>query len=296
MKILYIGCVKTSEVFLRKLIELNAEIIGIVTKEKSTFNADFVDLGSVACRENIPYCYTQDINNAETIQFIRDKKPDIIFCFGWSQLLNQKILIIPKYGVIGFHPAKLPDNRGRHPIIWALALGLQETASTFFIMDEKADTGNIIAQDLIEITYTDDAASLYDKVLKTGCKQIERLMREYHCGSIKSIRQRTQAGNVWRKRSKEDGKIDWRMSSNMIYNLVRALTHPYVGAHFIFQEKEYKVWKVKEVMTEDYRNIEPGKILAVYSNSNFLIKAGDNLIEVLECETIDFENNNYLKE
>lgn len=30
-----------------------------------------------------------------------------------------------------------------------------------------------------------------------------------------------------------DGQIDWRMSSRAIYNLVRALTRPYPGAHFL---------------------------------------------------------------
>lgn len=47
--------------------------------------------------------------------------------------------------LIGFHPANLPQNRGRHPIIWALFLSLQETASTFFMMDEDTDSGDIIS-------------------------------------------------------------------------------------------------------------------------------------------------------
>jgi len=39
---------------------------------------------------------------------------------------------IAPLGVVGFHPAALPANRGRHPLIWALFLGLKKTASTFF--------------------------------------------------------------------------------------------------------------------------------------------------------------------
>ena len=49
-------------------------------------------------------------------------------------------------GILGYHPSLLPFNRGRHPIIWALALGLKETGSTFFFMDENADTGDIVSQ------------------------------------------------------------------------------------------------------------------------------------------------------
>ena len=48
---------------------------------------------------------------------------------------------IPKIGVIGFHFAQLPKNRGRHPIIWALAIGLKETASDLYqrILDIAAE-------------------------------------------------------------------------------------------------------------------------------------------------------------
>ena len=59
-------------------------------------------------------------------------RPDIIFCFGWSRLIKEELLKIPKKGVVGYHPAMLPKNRGRHPLIWALALGIKTTGSTFF--------------------------------------------------------------------------------------------------------------------------------------------------------------------
>ena len=70
-------------------------------------------------------------NEAEQISFITEKSPDVIYCFGWSHILSKKILKLPPYGVVGFHPAELPNNRGRHPIVWALFLGLKKTASTF---------------------------------------------------------------------------------------------------------------------------------------------------------------------
>ena len=45
------------------------------------------------------------------------------------------------------------------------------------------------------------------------------------------IKQDKTLGNSWRKRTKQDGKIDFRMSTNAIINLVKALSLPYVGAH-----------------------------------------------------------------
>ena len=79
-------------------------------------------------------------------------KPDIIFCFGWSSLIKSEVLNLTKLGVVGYHPAMLPNNRGRHPLIWAKILGLTQTGSTYFFMDEGADTGDILDQSSFEIS------------------------------------------------------------------------------------------------------------------------------------------------
>lgn len=132
MDALFIGCVKSSEVFLRKLCELDINIVGVITKEYSQFNSDFVSLSFLSEEKGLDYIFTKNINDKDSVAYIKNKAPDIIFCLGWSQLIKQQILEIPRIGIVGFHPAALPNNRGRHPLIWALALGLQETASTFF--------------------------------------------------------------------------------------------------------------------------------------------------------------------
>ncbi len=294
MRIVFIGCVKSSEIFLNKLIENNAEIVGVITKSESKFNADFVDLGEICRKQKIDYLYVQNINDHTSKDYIKEKNADLILCLGWSQILDEDILCLPKLGCVGFHPAQLPFNRGRHPMIWALALGLERTASTLFLMDAMADTGKIISQKYVEIDYTDDAASLYDKVMKIAANQLVDVMWDLENNTLNMVSQSAEEGNTWRKRGKEDGKIDWRMSSRSIYNLVRALARPYVGAHFTYHDKEYKVWKVREVFEKGYENIEPGKIIKIISEYDFVIKTGDNLIEVLECDNIQLESGEYL--
>ena len=293
MRILFIG-VKSSEIFLNKLIEINANIVGVVTKSESKFNADFVDLGEICRKQKIDYLYVHNINDCISKEYIKEKNADLILCLGWSQILDEDILGLPKLGCVGFHPAQLPFNRGRHPLIWALALGLERTASTLFLMDATADTGKIISQKYVEIDYTDDASSLYDKVMKIAANQLVDVMRGFENSTLNIVSQSVEEGNAWRKRGKEDGKIDWRMSSRSIYNLVRALTKPYVGAHFTYQDKEYKVWKAREIFEEGYENIEPGKIIKVISDYDFVIKTGDYLIEVLECDNIQLKSGEYL--
>jgi Methionyl-tRNA formyltransferase len=293
MRIVFIGCVKSSSIFLQKLIEMKEDLVGVVTKAESAFHADFVDLGSICRDNNIDYIQIQHVNDIQSKKYIKSKKPDLILCLGWSQLLDEEVLHIPRLGCIGFHPAELPYNRGRHPLIWALVLGLEKTASSFFLMDADADRGRMVSQKYVDIDISDDAASLYDKVMDAAVIQLGDILSDFKKHKVAFIEYEAE-GNLWRKRGKEDGRIDWRMSSRGIYNLVRALTKPYLGAHFIYQEKEYKVWKVREIYRKGYENIEPGKVIEVFSNFNFIVKTADGLIEVLECDCISIEMGSYL--
>ncbi len=281
MKILFIGTVEFSFRALSKLIENDYNIVGLITKKVSKFNSDFYDLTPLAEKYNIPLIYRTKNNEAELITFIADKTPDVIYCFGWSHILPNNILKIPSYGVVGFHPAELPYNRGRHPIIWALFLGLRQTASTFFIMDEGADTGDIISQEIIKID-NDNAQKLYNRIIDVAIKQILVFSEDLqnNDGNIKRIVQYKHEGNSWRKRGKDDGKIDFRMSSEAIVNLVKSLTKPYIGAHIQLESESVVVWKAKQENTVHY-NYEPGKVIAV-EGKEIIVKTYDGAIRIID--------------
>lgn len=280
MKILFIGTVQFSYKALEKLIELKAEIVGVCTKDKSSFNSDFADLTPLCNKNNIPFKSVEDINSIENISWINSLKPDIIFCFGWSNLIKKELLTLTPMGVVGYHPTALPQNRGRHPLIWALALGLKRSASTFFFMEEGADNGDILSQKEFDILYEDDAKSLYNKVSILALNQIETFLPMLQNNNFQRIKQNHNIANIWRKRGKFDGKIDFRMTSNAIYNLVRALTRPYVGAHIEYKDKDVSIWKVEEI-DFDKSNIEFGKILE-NDGKTITVKTYDKAIKIIE--------------
>lgn len=296
MNIIFIGCVQSSLVLLNELLVNGFNVVGVVTKKNSDFNSDFRDLLPICKIYNIDIHYTKTGNDKDTYRFIKDRDPDLIYCFGWSHILSKDILEIPNLASVGFHPAKLPMNKGRHPLIWALVLGLKSTASTFFIMEEIVDNGYIISQVEIDIKFEDDAQSLYDKVLSVAKKQVLDITDGFIKNNIKYLNTELIKDNVWRKRKKDDGKIDFRMSAESIYNLIRGLTKPYAGAHFEYNGKEYKVWKSNVIYDLDkvYENIEPGKIIEVYSDTSFLVKTGENLIKIIESDEIILNEGEYI--
>jgi methionyl-tRNA formyltransferase len=72
------------------------------------------------------------------------------------------------------------------------------------------------------------------------------------------------------------------MSAHTIHNLVKAITKPYPGAYFEYENERIIVWKSNVILgTKD--NIEPGKILSI-SKNGAVVKCGEESIRLLLTE------------
>jgi methionyl-tRNA formyltransferase len=294
MRVIFIGSVQLSEIMLESVIAKEVlDVVGVCTLREGHSNSDHVDLTPLCIRLKIPVRYTPEINAPESLEWIRSLNPDVIFCFGWSRLIREPLLSIARLGVIGFHPTLLPANRGRHPIIWALTLGLERTGSTFFLMNSGVDSGPIISQREIQIVESDDAGTLYGRIAKTAASQIDELVQGISTDGPIGSPQDEALASYWRKRTANDGLIDWRMSATGIRNLVRALRPPYMGAHFVHSEKSFTVWACKE------SNIcaptsEPGKVLKL-NDWGIVVKCGVGSVLLTHVEPFpEVDEGDYL--
>jgi len=271
MNIVFIGCVESSRILLEHLLEHDAaQVVGIITKSASPANADFYSLAGIAAQHGIP-CHEFEAGQHDAmLAWIQARNADVIYCFGWSHLLPAPVLASTRLGVIGYHPAALPRNRGHHPIIWALALGLTETASSFFFMDEGADSGDLLHQVPVPISEEDNAQTLYQKLMNVAREQVMQFTPTLAAGNYSRAAQDATLANYW------------RMPARGIYNLVRALYHPYPAAHCRYQGEELKIWKTR-VVKENADHLEPGKVL-VSNPDQFIVKCGMDALAILEHE------------
>lgn len=284
LRVVFIGCVESSRIALESLLAVpGVEVVGVVSRAASSFNADFVALAPLADAHAIPRLEVDAAEEkAAMAAWIAARAPDVIYCIGWSWLLPPSLLALPPLGVVGFHPAALPRNRGRHPIVWALALGLEETASSFFFMQADADSGDLLSQRAVPIAYADDAASLYARICAAMREQIPEFTAALRDGTLQARPQDAALATAWRKRTAEDGQIDWRMPAEGIRNLVRALARPYPGAHFMHGGQAVKLWRCEVVDCRE-RHHEPGKVLEA-GDGRLVIKCGDAAVALLEHE------------
>ena len=104
--ILVIGAVQSTAVTIEKLVENQFNIVGVLGHEPKNQArvSGWADLKSIAEKHNINYRGFKRINNESHVDWATEKKPDIIFAIGFSQLLKDIWLQMPRLGCIGFHP------------------------------------------------------------------------------------------------------------------------------------------------------------------------------------------------
>ena len=272
--------------FKKKINQLSAIITGY-----KNMNSDYFDFTKHSSK-NLKVIKTKNINKKQIELKIKKINPDLILVLGWSQLLNKKILKIPRLGTIGYHPSDLPNNRGKHPLIWSIFLGLKKIYSTFFLINETVDGGKILSKKKISLSKNIDSNMLLNKIYKVAPIQLFKLLKNYSNRKINN-NYKKKIGNVWRKRSFIDGEIDWRMSGKAIVSLVRALSKPYPNAHFKFKDQNIRLIKCSFLKKKTNYDYEPGKVINI--NSKILIKCYDGFIKIDKIyPNISFKNIKYL--
>jgi len=229
------------------------------------------------------------------IENIQRLSPDLIFVVGWSELLKEEILNIPPKGVIGFHPAKLPKDRGRSVLAWQIEEGYTETALTMFYYNDFPDGGDIIAQEKIKIEENDYINDVLDKV---DCA-IYNLMKAYfpliRQGKAPRVKQNISEGYFRRLRTDRDSLINWNKNSEVIYNKIRAISKPYPGAYFCQNEKKIKVWKSKIInnyyLLKKFESENCGTCLAKLKDSKYWIKTKNGILEIVSNAHINVGEN-----
>lgn len=290
MRIVFVGAVEFSRHCLEAVLREGGSVVGVVglSPEGRHLHSDYADLEPIARRAGIPFHGVRRLNEPSGISLLRSLNPDILFVFGWSQLISSEILKIPPRGCLGTHPALLPKNRGRHPLIWALVEGLTESGLTFFYLDEGTDSGDILWQKSFPITLQDDARTLQEKIKGLASEAISEFLPPLTRGTAPRIPQNHSEATYWRKRTEKDGEIAWASPSMTSYNLIRALARPYPGAHTFLEGEKVILWKARlplEPPPPTLSRTIPGTVLSCDGESSLRVRTGDGCLDILDYET-----------
>lgn len=278
IKVGLIGAVGSSAKILKALKRYDFDIVGVLghePKDRSKVSG-WYNLSELSNQLNIDFKGFERINNPECIEWMRQKKADLIFAVGFSQILSNDWLKMTHLGCIGFHPTLLPLGRGRAPLAWII-LNERKGAATFFLMTDQADGGPIFVQEKFTLSDNDDAFSTKDLINNAIDTALDKWLPDLKKGIWNPIPQDDSAASWYGKRESSDGNINWNLSADKIDRLIKATTFPHPGAYTYFQKCKMIIWNCQ---VEKKINIQgvTGRILLKSDSNDLLVQCGDGII------------------
>lgn len=101
---------------------------------------------AIAAERDIPVWEVGDLRASATRETLAGYAPDALCVACFARKLPASLLRLPRLGALNVHPSMMPDNRGPDPLFWTFWRGDEATGVTIHLMDERLDTGPILAQ------------------------------------------------------------------------------------------------------------------------------------------------------
>ncbi len=275
-----------SVTILKKLVEANYKIVGVITApDKPAGRGRKINQSAVkeyALSQELKVLQPNNLKNKEFQKELANLNANLQVVVAF-RMLPKAVWEMPIYGTFNLHASLLPDYRGAAPIHWAIINGEEKTGVTTFFIDDKIDTGEIILQKEIEIKKEETVGTLHDKLMYLGADLVKETIELVKSKKTTTYKQPKLEEKSAPKLNPDNCKIDWTDSLENIYNKIRGL-NPFPAAWTgLFNNNEEvtaKIYAVKKELISHQLDI--GKIITSKKELKVAVKNGYIIIEEIK--------------
>ena len=283
MKVIFMGTPDSSAEVLQKLngvYPVCAAVTGLDKPVGRGYKLQPSALKQKAEELNIPVLQYEKVSR-DGIEEISALEPDVIVTAAFGQILSERFLAIPKYGVLNVHASLLPKYRGSSPIQWAVLNGEKETGVTIMRTVKAVDAGDILLTKATPIGEKETAGELFDRLAVIGGEAIVEAIGMLERGEAKFVPQDSEQATHCSMISKADGKIDFTRRCCELDCFVRGMT-PWPSAFCGYNGKTLKIYGIEKV--NDKVSAQCGSVVCADAKDGLVVQAGDGQIRLCQIQ------------
>jgi methionyl-tRNA formyltransferase len=167
-------------------------------------------------------------------------QPELIIVAAFGAILPPEVLSLPKFACLNVHPSLLPRHRGPSPVADTILCGDELTGVTIMLMDAGTDTGPILAQEKVGISFMNTTGSLSSTLADVGAKLLLDTLPKWLGNELRPQAQKEAQATYSKLITSEDAEIDWHLSAVELWRRVRAY-NPWPSCYTWYQGKRLKV-------------------------------------------------------
>lgn len=283
MRIVFLGSAEFGIPSLEKLVKLHT-VVGVVSTPARAQGRGLRFIDSPVTRyakehDLKPIITTDDLKSEQLVLSLASLKADLFVVVAF-RILPKAIFALPSFGTLNIHASLLPKFRGPAPIQRAIEAGEKETGVSVFRLDEGIDTGEVLLQKRISIGGEETTPELYQRLSVAGSEALLEAIRALENGQINSLKQNDSLASKAPKLKKEEAQIDWKLSSEQIFNKIRAFK-PFPGTYTLLKGKRLGIQCAQKLngKTGDHA----GMVTSV-TQDHFDVQCGVGVLRVLKVK------------
>ena len=278
MRVVFMGTPDIAATCLTRILADGIEVVGVYTQPDRPKGRGMKLTASpvkeVALSAGIPVFQPETFREEETVQALRDLKPDICAVVAYGRILPQKVLDIPTFGCINIHASILPQYRGSAPYQWAVLDGQKETGVTAMYLVREMDAGDMIEVSKTPIGENETAGELLDRLAELGAALLSRTLSRFTQGPVPATPQDESQVSYAPMLEKTMCPIDWTKTAQQVHDHVRGL-QPWPVATMELKGQPFKVHETRIVPGSG----KPGEILGL-TKTGLVIACGQGAVEI----------------
>ncbi|AYQ56244.1 methionyl-tRNA formyltransferase [Bathymodiolus thermophilus thioautotrophic gill symbiont] len=283
MKIIFAGTPEFSVGVLTALIKAGHNIVGVYCQPDRPKGRGRTltpcPVKVKALEHNLLILQPESFKDKDAQTELKNLNAAIMIVVAYGQILPKEVLQMPKYGCLNIHASLLPRWRGAAPIQRAIFAGDKTTGIGIMQMNEGLDTGAILLEETCEITDTDTAQSLHDKLASLGANAIITALKELE--NLSPTPQNEANITYAKKLKKDEAWINWTQSATQINRQIRAF-NPYPIAQTNatsdkFNDKTLRI--LSATVINNNHNHQPGEIIK-HDKKECLVATGDGTLSL----------------
>ncbi|MBE5780635.1 MAG: methionyl-tRNA formyltransferase [Clostridiales bacterium] len=220
----------------------------------------------------------EKVRAKEAAQELENFQADVFVTAAYGQILSQRNLDAPKYGVINAHASLLPKYRGSAPVNWCLINGESITGVTTMYTARGVDTGDMIYAEEVAIDPYESAEELLLRLAPVAAGLVLKTLAAIESGTCPRTPQKEEESSYYPMLTKEDGKLDFTQSAAMVAGRCRGVT-PWPGAYGFLDGQRLKLFDPRVMEGSG----EPGQVLQ-FDKNGMVIACGSGAIRFLRVQ------------
>ena len=265
---------------LKQILQDGFEVVGVYTQPDRPKNRGmklaFSAVKEVALQQGLPVFQPENFREEETVEQLRQLRPDVIAVVAYGRILPQRVLDIPALGCVNIHASLLPQYRGSAPYQWAVLDGRKETGVTAQYMALKMDAGDIIDVAKTSIAPNETAGELLDRLAVLGAGLLSSTLKKIGAGQAQRTAQDESLVSYAPMLDKTMCPIDWTKTAQQVHDHVRGL-HPWPVATARIAGTNFKIHST--VVLDGKAGAAPGTVLAL-TKTGLQVACGEGAVEI----------------